>query len=184
MTELSLHILDIVQNSITAGAEHIDITIDEDTAKQMLAITVDDDGCGMDAEMVQRVRDPFTTSRKTRGVGLGIPLFEQAAVATGGYLTIDSTPGSGTRIRAVFQRDSIDRQPLGDMVGTMVTLLSDQRNEDIVFLYRHIVDGNAFVLDTAEVSEVLDGLPMSDLAVIDWLKAYIEEGLADIGASE
>ena len=122
MKELSLHILDIVKNSVKAKADLIEIKIDEDRAGNRLVIEIIDDGCGMSEEFLKRVRDPFTTTRTTRKVGMGIPLFEMAAVMAGGSFDISSKVGEGTKVAAVFAYDSIDRAPLGDMVGTMQTI--------------------------------------------------------------
>ena len=124
MKELSLHILDIAQNSVKAGATLIQITIEEDTVADTLRITVADNGCGMDKDLLQRVRDPFTTTRTTRKVGMGIPLLEAAAVQCGGGLDIQSQPGVGTTLTAWFGLSHIDRAPVGDMPGTMGVIVS------------------------------------------------------------
>ena len=117
MRELSLNVLDIAQNSIAAGASLTEITVEEDTAADRVVIIVKDDGRGMTPEQVRRVSDPFYTTRTTRKVGMGIPLFRMAAEMAGGGLTIDSTPGVGTTVTASFVRSHIDRMPLGDMTG-------------------------------------------------------------------
>lgn len=180
MTELSLHILDIVNNSIKAGAKHIGISVTEDTQSNVLAIQVTDDGCGMDAAFLAQVTDPFKTTRTTRKVGMGISLFKAAAEQTGGSLAIQSELGVGTELTATFVFDSIDRQPVGDMSGTMVTIIG--ANPDIEYVYTHMRDNEEFRLDTQEIKQILDGVDITSPDVLVWLKDYIREGLADIGA--
>ncbi len=123
MRELALHLLDIAENSVAAGARTIQISVDEDPKKDRLKMSVEDDGKGMDENMVARVTDPFITSRTTRKVGLGIPLLKAAAEACNGYLRITSAVGQGTRLEAEFQRSHIDRMPMGDLSGTLLELL-------------------------------------------------------------
>ena len=123
MKELSLHILDIAENSISAGAKNIEIKIIEDTQADLLQITVQDDGKGMDAETAALLTDPFYTTRTTRKVGLGLPLFKEAAVACNGSMQISSKPGLGTNVVISFQFSHIDRMPLGDLSGTILTLI-------------------------------------------------------------
>jgi len=127
MRELALHILDIAENSISAGASKIKILVYENTAEDLLTITIEDNGKGMDAEMVEKIIDPFTTSRTTRQVGLGIPFFKAAAESCNGAFTIKSQLGIGTKIEASFQHSHIDRMPLGDLSSTLHTLLSGHR---------------------------------------------------------
>ena len=117
MLELALHVLDILQNAVEAGATHVDLAVLEDEPSDRLTITVIDDGRGMDEETTRRVLDPFYTTRTTRHVGLGLPLYSAAAEGAGGGLTILSHPGEGTTIEASFQLSHPDRQPLGDMAG-------------------------------------------------------------------
>jgi len=178
MKELSLHITDIVQNSIVAGASVVGIIITEDTEKNFLEIIIEDNGKGMSDELVKRVADPFTTSRTTRKVGLGIPLLKNAAEMTGGSLVIDSTLGVGTTIKATFVHDHIDRQPLGDIVGTV--LQSVVSHEEIDFIYKHSINGKEFMLDTKQIKEVLGGVSFSEPEVYMWIKGYLEEGENDI----
>lgn len=175
MKELSLNILDIVQNSIAAGAEHIGIALIED-ADGKLQMTVCDDGCGMHAETLARVTDPFCTSRKTRKVGMGIPLLRLAAEQTGGSFEITSKKGVGTSTKAVFHSDSIDFTPLGDMTSTVTVLIS--MNTDRDFIYRRSVDEKEFVLDTREIKNILDGVPLDNPDVVQWMKEYIDENTA------
>ena len=123
MQELSLNILDIAENSTRAGATLVEIAVTEDPDRDTLTIAVRDNGCGMDEKLLKSVRDPFTTTRTTRRVGLGVPLLEEAAQATGGHLSIRSAPGKGTELEAVFGYSHIDRMPLGDLAGTISALI-------------------------------------------------------------
>lgn len=178
MKELSLHILDIVQNSIVAGAKTIQININEDSSSDKLTITISDDGHGMPPDLVQRVLDPYTTSRTTRKVGMGLPLLNDACRSTDGALQIDSTPGQGTNVVASLGLGHIDRQPLGDIAGVVVMLIS--ANPTIRFVYTHIINGNAFSLDTNEVKEVLDGIPLNSPKVARMLKEMISLNLDEL----
>jgi anti-sigma regulatory factor (Ser/Thr protein kinase) len=178
MRELSLHILDVAENAIAAGAHRIDLTIVEDLDLDRLVISVVDDGRGMDADTVHRVRDPFFTTRTTRHIGLGIPLLAAAAERCAGALTIDSAPGVGTRIEVVFQHSHIDRAPLGDITGTLICIL--MRAQDLDIHYRHRIlgrgDERAFDLDTVEIKRVLGKIPLSFPDVREWLRAFIAQG--------
>lgn len=181
MLELSLHILDIVNNSVKAGAKLIEIDINEDVEGNILTILIKDDGCGMDAEFLKDVTNPFKTTRTTRKVGMGISLFKAAAENTGGKLTIESEKGKGTVLKTVFTYNHIDRQPLGDMGETMVPLISG--NETIDFLYTHTVNGKNFTLDTCEIKQILGTeVSLGSPEIVIWLKDYITEGLEEIKA--
>ncbi len=148
MEDLALHILDIVQNSLEAGADAIEIEIWEDLKQDQLRIKVSDDGRGMDPDMLAKVTDPFFTTRTTRRVGMGLPLLAAASKAAGGALTIDSTPGKGTTIVATFRHGHIDRAPIGDIEATLMALLAGQPNKAIV--YRHRIDDRVFELDSRD----------------------------------
>lgn len=178
MKELSLHILDIVQNSIKAGAKNIEIKIDENISENKLTIEINDNGCGMSEEFLKKVRDPFVTTRTTRKMGMGISLFEAAALQCGGSFDIESQLGIGTKVKAVFEHNSIDRAPIGNMAETMLTIISGAPG--IEYLYEHKKDGKAFVLDTVQIKEILGDLPLDTPDVLNWIVGYIEEGLADI----
>ena len=138
MKELSLHILDIAQNSINALANIIRITVKEDTSRDELIILVEDNGQGMDKETINKVKDPFFTSRNTRKVGLGIPLLQAAAKRCGGDLKIQSEPGKGTRVTAYFIDSHIDRAPLGNLCDTLLSLIVCNELIDILELKRHL----------------------------------------------
>lgn len=176
MRELSMHILDLAQNSIAAGATRIDIEVSADTRADVLTITIKDNGRGMPPEFVEKVRDPFTTTRTTRRVGLGIPMFEEAARACDGGLSIESEPGDGTTLRATFRLSHIDRAPLGDIASTLVALIA--ANPEIRFRYTQSVDGAEFTLDTDEIKAQLDGVPINEGAVLKWIGEYVRENAA------
>ncbi len=178
MRELSLNILDIAQNSITAGASLITIEIAEDTATKTLIIGIYDNGKGMSEEQVRSVIDPFFTTRTTRKVGMGIPLFKMAAEQTGGSLQIKSELGVGTEVRATFKTDSVDFTPLGDVATTVQMLIS--MNTDRDFIYRRSVDGRDFTLDTREVKEILGDVPLDAYEVSQWLIEFINENTHEL----
>ena len=184
MDELSLNILDVAQNSITAGATLVEIAIEEDTVRDTLTILIRDNGCGMSEEAAMRAADPFYTTRKTRKVGLGLPFFKMAAEMTGGCFSIESSVGSGTSVRASFGRSHIDRAPLGDMAGTITSLV--MHRPDIDFVYTHSLDGAGFALDTREVRRMMEGISIASPEVIAWMSEFISENQKEIygGASK
>ena len=170
-----MNVLDVAQNSVAAGAKLIRITLDAQPGADTLALVVEDDGKGMDEETVRRVTDPFYTTRTTRKVGLGLPLLQMAAQMTGGALEIASQPGKGTRVCARFGLRHIDRAPLGDLASTVAGLVQCSPDIDFVFTVR--VGGEEFTADTREMREVLGGVPLSEPAVAQWLRAYIDENI-------
>jgi len=176
MQEISLNILDIVQNSVKAGASLIEVSVV--SKANLLTVVIADDGCGMDEEQLKSVKDPFFTTRTTRKVGMGIPLFRLAAEQTGGELTIESEKGKGTSTCAVFHTDSIDFTPLGDVTSTITILIS--MNTDRDFIYRRSRDSEEFVLDTREVKDVLGDVPLNHPDVVLWMKEFIEENTAQL----
>ncbi|MEA5039830.1 MAG: ATP-binding protein [Clostridiaceae bacterium] len=178
MQELSLNILDIAENSTRAGARLVKIDVIEDPEGDLLTIRIGDDGCGMDPQLLRTVRDPFTTTRTTRKVGLGIPFFEEAAKATGGHLSIRSATGVGTEVEAVFGYSHIDRMPLGDLAATVSILI--QGHEDTEFVYTHVFRGHTFCLDTRQLREVLGNVPLAAPDVVLWIRDYINENLKKI----
>ena len=176
MLELSLHILDIVNNSVKAGAQLVTFTVEEKIVEDVLRIRIDDDGCGMEEDFLKEVLDPFRTTRTTRKVGMGLSLFRAAAQQTGGDLTISSQKGVGTSVCAWFHYHHIDRQPLGNMSETMMTLISGNITMD--FVYRHVVNEKEFVFDTREVKKILgQEVDFTCPEVVLWMKDYIEEGI-------
>jgi hypothetical protein len=178
LKELALHLLDIAHNSVSAKARNISIEVIEDTLADRLRLSVADDGVGMDAELLQRVADPFVTSRTTRKVGLGIPLFKAAAESCNGFLTIDSQPGVGTRLDVEFQRSHIDRMPLGDVAETVLTLVIGCPEIHWRFIYKFEQD--TFEFDDAFFKSELDGIPLTEPAVLGYLRGYLQQGVAEI----
>ena len=168
-----MNVLDIVQNSISAGASLIGIEVAEDTEKDRLAIVIEDNGRGMTEEQVRAVTDPFYTTRTTRRVGLGVPFFKMAAEMTGGGLRIESQPGKGTRLTAEFVLSSIDCMPLGDMNGTLKTLI--QMNPNLDFVFRRKKNAEIHTLDTRELREILGDVPLNDPEVMEWITGNLEE---------
>ncbi|MFW6224326.1 MAG: ATP-binding protein [Bacteroidota bacterium] len=178
MKDISLHILDIAQNSVSAQAKNIVIDIREDSQKDRMSILIQDDGKGMTPEIVQQVTDPFYTTRTTRKVGMGLSLFKHNAQQTGGDLTVESKPGRGTIIKAHFVQSHIDCPPLGDMPGVMMILVGG--TSGIEWYYKHTVDGKEYVFDTREVKEALDGMDINEPSVLKYLKDMIKENLQEL----
>ena len=178
MKELSLHIMDIMQNSVVAGATLIELSVNEQPDEDILEFTVTDNGCGMDEDMVKRVIDPYTTGRTTRRVGLGIPLLKLASENAGGGISLESEVGKGTKISASFGYNHIDRQPLGDMSQTMHQLITAY--EDIDFLYTHKVGNKCFEVDTRELKKVLSGVSFKTTEVMMWLMEFLKEGETEL----
>lgn len=177
MEELALHILDLVQNCVEAGATEVTITILESRSDNSMRIIIGDNGRGMDPEMVAAVSDPFFTTRTTRRVGLGIPLLKAAAEQSNGSLSIESVKGKGTRVQAWFELDHIDRAPLGSMADTLAAILAVH---SIEVLYRHEVDGREFALDSREIRGIC-GEALNHPRIIQWLKEYIAEHEKQVG---
>lgn len=181
MKDLALHILDILQNSVTAGATLIKLQIDEIPAEDKYLVKFIDNGKGMDEEMVQNVTDPFFTTRTTRKVGLGLPLLKQNAERTGGSLMIHSASGKGTEVEASFGFSHIDRLPTGDIAGTLALTVSSYPAID--FIYTHTTPHGTFKFDTLEIKEELAELPISNPQVIAFMKDLINDNLKEIKAS-
>ena len=183
MEEFSLYVLDIVMNSVRAGADNIDVTLDDRGG--MLTFKVTDDGCGMTKDQLERLTDPFFTTRKTRGVGLGVPFLKMLAEQTGGDVTVssvavsDSPEHHGTTLVATFHPDHIDFIPMGDIKDTFVTL--SQGNPDVNFTFVHLMDGGEVRLSCAELRSVLgDGIPLSSAEVLAWIRDYLAEAYQEI----
>jgi len=171
MQEISLNILDVAQNSISAQATLVKITVDQQG--NWLQITIQDDGCGMSQEQIQQVCDPFYTTRTTRRVGLGVPLFKMASEMAGGSFHIQSQPGEGTLVSASFDLDNIDCMPLGDLEDTICTLVTMSGDVDI--LYRRIINQQSFELDTKQLREILGDLPLNTPEVALFIRDYLRE---------
>ena len=172
MKEIALYALDIAQNSITANASRLDLTLLE--TPEAITLTLADNGKGMSPELLARVSDPFTTTRTTRKMGLGLPLLRMAVEQTGGSLTIESTEGVGTTVTALFHPTHIDCPPVGDM-GDTITLLI-QGAPQLELRYTHTVDEACFQLTTEEIRAQLGPeLSLAELEIILWLKDYLQE---------
>ncbi|MEO0124292.1 MAG: ATP-binding protein [candidate division WOR-3 bacterium] len=181
MQDLSLHILDIVENSIDAGATKIEIMIDENLKKNLLKIMIKDNGKGMDKKTLKKVLDPFYTTKTVRRVGLGLSLFAQSVREAEGNIKIKSKKGKGTVVNAVLTYNHIDRKPLGNMCDTIMALIGTRGNE-IDFVYEHCKDNKCFRLDTKEIKDVLNGIPINNPEVIKFLREKIKKEISRIKA--
>ena len=177
MPELAMSIQDIAENSVRAGASLVGVSVTADRGADTLTVVITDDGCGMTPEQVAQVEDPFFTTRTTRKVGLGVPFFKQAALAAGGSFRIQSEVGKGTTVTAVFRLDNIDRMPLGDLSGTLHTLITFNPDRDFLCEYR--VDGRGFTLDTRQFREILGGVPLDEPEVSQYVREYLEENIRE-----
>ena len=179
MEDLSLHILDIVENAISAKAKKVEILVMEEPGEDRLTIEIRDDGIGMDEEISQKAVDPFFTTRSSRKVGLGLSLMAQAAQEAGGSLRIESTLGKGTRVIATFQYHHIDRKPLGSMAETMMTLILG--NPELEIFYTHQNEGKSYVLSSSWLKNRFKDRSLIDPEIIQWVKTHLKEGLEQIG---
>lgn len=185
MTEISLNVLDVAENSVKAGAKLVVITVKTDMVDDKLTITIEDDGCGMTEEQVAQVTDPFFTSRTTRKVGLGVPFFKYAAESTGGSFTIVSEAGTGTKVTADFVLSHIDRMPLGDISGTIHTLVVYHPDIEFVYHYQYRespppsgpaeCNVKSFTLDTREFREVIGDIPFDTPEISSYILEYLQE---------
>ena len=178
MRELSLHILDIAENSVNAGATRIEISVNENLNKDVLIIKIKDNGKGMDPEKLRNIADPFITSRSTRKVGLGIPFLKAAAEACVGGLEINSKRGVGTEVKVRFKHSHIDRMPLGDLKSIWLNLLIGYPKVHWVLDYS--INDNTYTLDDQPIKEVLNDIPLSDPQVIRYLKDEIANGFESV----
>ena len=178
MKEIALHLLDIVQNSVTAGASHVDISFDL-AADGMLTMRVQDDGKGMSKEFVERVQSPFVTTRSTRKVGLGIPLLTQNAMLSGGDVKIESEPGRGTVITARFGTGSIDCLPLGDLASTMASIIMGSPDAPEFSLACRSQAGE-MSFSTEEIRPVLEGVSLAEPDVVQWIQQSLQEEIEPI----
>lgn len=175
MRDLSLHILDIIQNSITAMAKKIILRISIDAESKILTIYIEDNGKGMSEELLKDITSPFRTTRTTRKVGLGISLLQASAQRAGGDLTIESTLGVGTTVMASFEVSHIDRLPLGDIPETLISVILSDPNLEIEIEFSN--NKETFKFTTLEVKERIGELPITQLEVLTWIKDYINEGI-------
>lgn len=182
MKEISMHILDIAMNSIKADASLIEIDIEDSIKNNRLRITIADNGRGMSEDVINRVSNPFYTTRTTRKVGLGIPMLKEACERCNGYLKIESKIGVGTKVCCYFERDNIDRAPLGNMGETIMTIINSGDNFELT--YSHKTDRGEFIFDTREVKEMLEGININDIGVLMWIKEYINENVNLVSAGK
>jgi anti-sigma regulatory factor (Ser/Thr protein kinase) len=171
MEDLSLHILDIAENSIAAGARNLGIIVREDHSEDLLRVEITDDGKGMSPEVAEKAADPFSTTRTTRRVGLGLALLHEAAVTANGAMEIHSVLGRGTTITATFQLSHIDRKPLGRMAETIMALIASSAGVDI--LYTHSRDGKTVVLDTKEIRRQLAGIALNSVEALSVIREHL-----------
>ena len=182
MNELALNILDIVQNSIRAGADDIEIIINESAAADTLEIRIKDNGKGIPEQLLHLVEDPFTTTRSTRKTGLGLPLLKHHAQLTGGDIKIRSEEGKGTEVTAGFKLTHIDRQPLGDIPGVLIILIS--ANPGIEFLYHHKTDAGSYSFSTRETKDVLEMERLDNYSLLTDIKEMIRDNLSALSVSD
>jgi hypothetical protein len=179
MDDLSLHILDVAENSVTAGASVVEISVDENPAENSLSISITDDGKGMDEATILAAMDPFmTTKKKAKSVGLGLPFLAESAQAAGGDLRVESFPGAGTRVTATMDYNNIDRRPLGDLAATLVTLVIGYPKVEFRFI--HTMGKRQFVFTTRELKEKLNHTSLSSAAAIRVLKDTLTQGEAGL----
>ncbi len=178
MRELALHILDIAENSISAGATWIRISVEEDQIEDYLSIIIEDNGKGMGADTLEKITDPFVTSRNNRNVGLGIPFFKAAAESCGGTFNIQSKPGVGTTVEAVFKLSHIDRMPLGDITSTFLTLLIGTPDVHWTFAYR--VNDKSFVFDDDLIKQALENVSLTEPMVLKYIREQLDEDIRNV----
>ena len=179
MIELSLHVLDIAENSSRAQATLIEITIVEDLVRDIFSMEIRDNGTGMNAETLEKALDPFFTTKKVRRIGLGLPMLSQAAETTGGRFSIRSAVGKGTDVYAEFKHSHIDRQPLGDISGSIVALIIG--NPDVDIVYTHCKNGRTYIMDTREIREGLGiDIPLNHMEVLNLIRDNIKEGIKEL----
>ena len=178
MLELAAHILDIAENSVRAGARLIEINIEEDTANDYLSIEIIDDGQGMKQEEIKKVLDPFYTTKTVRRIGLGIPLLADAAQRSGGNLQLESQEGKGTSVNSTFCLSHVDRQPMGNIISTLIILIAG--NSDVDFFYKHRHNDRQFELDTRVIRKEIDDVPINHPEILKYIRGILEEGFSEI----
>lgn len=174
MEEISLHILDIAENSLRSGAKKIEIAVTRDREHDLLRIEIVDDGKGMDAEALARVGDPFFSTKRKK-TGLGVPLLKQAAEQAGGQVSVQSGPGKGTRVQATFRWSHMDRPPVGSMTETLLALIAADSGRD--YLYEEQEGDRSFRLDTREIKADLGGVPITEPSVIAAIRDLLNENI-------
>jgi len=182
LKEIALHMLDIAQNSVRAGADEISISLSESLSADTLTLTIADNGKGMDPETRRRATDPYFTSRTTRRVGLGLPLLQMNTTLAGGGMTIESAPGRGTTVVATFGYRHVDRPPLGDVSGTIALLILSNPGMNII--YNHICEGDGWSISTREIREELGEAAVTDLTIVRALREIIGENVREVRNNE
>ncbi len=180
MKDISMHVLDIASNCVRAKSKNVLIRLEENIKENKLIFYIEDDGCGIEKDFLADIKNPFTTSRTLRKVGLGIPLLNDNCVLTGGSLDIESKVGVGTKLRAVMGYDNIDRPPLGDMAMTISSIISS--NEDIDIKYEYIYNDESFSVSTSELKAILGDVSLKEVEIVKWLRDYISENQEEIRA--
>lgn len=178
MEDISLHILDVAENSVAAGATLISITLVEDSVQDRLSLDIEDNGRGIPAGVIGQILDPFYTTRTTRKIGLGLSLLAQSAREAEGDISINSAVGKGTRVSVFFRNSHIDRKPLGNLTDTFSVLIAG--NPDIDFIITCRGNGKEFLFDTREIRSGLEGLPLNTPEVIAAIRAHLTESLSDM----
>ncbi|MDR1725408.1 MAG: ATP-binding protein [Bacteroidales bacterium] len=182
MKDLSLHVLDLLANSTVVCSTKIKLKVIDSLKNNLYSFEIIDNGSGMSEETLQKVTDPYFTSRKTRKVGLGLPLVKMNAENAGGGFSMKSSIGKGTDLRFWFEHNNIDRPPLGDIASAVV--FTAATNENIHFIYEHTTDFGRYTFDTNEIKEALDGMSLNNADIIRALTEMIQENLKDIKANE
>lgn len=178
MEDLAQHILDIAVNSLEAGASGIEISVREDTAQNLMEFMIQDDGRGIKDDELQKVLDPFYTTKKQKRIGLGVPLLNEAVQRCGGTLEIRALPRRGTIVRAAFPHDHLDRPPLGDIAGTLITLVA---GHDALYLkYTYQYNGKAFSFNTKEFRAHLGSVSLQTPEVLVFLESYLNNNISDL----
>lgn len=183
MNELSLYILDLAQNSVTAKAKNIRITVQILTGEDRIIVVIQDDGCGMDEELLKRVTSPFATTRTTRKVGLGIPMIQQLCEMCEGTFSIESKKGEGTKLTLTFKRSHVDLPPMGNLAETMLSLINGSP-VGIDFFFQYSVDDRSFEFSTPEIRAALgEDVGLNTPDVLIWMREAIQEGVEETGHS-
>ncbi|MGB4439812.1 MAG: ATP-binding protein [Sedimentibacter sp.] len=181
MKEISMHILDIAMNSVKAKATLLEIKVEESIKNNYLKLSITDNGIGMSEEMTKQVIDPFFTTRTTRKVGLGLPMLKESCERCNGNLNINSQLGKGTIVKCYFERNNIDRAPLGNMGETIMTIINCLDNCELI--YAHETDRGTFRLNTSEVKEILENVNIKDNGVLLWIKDFINENIKELSTN-
>ena len=177
-----MHVYDLMENSTAADSTEVKLTIRDSLKDNIFHFVIEDNGRGMSPEFLARVTDPYTTSRTTRKVGLGLPLIKMNTENCGGGIDLTSQVGKGTRLAFWFQHNHLDRPPMGDLAGWLVMLVT--QHEDIHFIITYTTDDGEFVFDTDEVKEALGGMSMNDVTIVGYLKEMVASNLEEIHANQ